>query len=191
MLLPQLLLDLRKLLLDQSATGALVNIDELGQVSWWRCRKEYMHMVTVVIPFLDTDLISGLYILKDLFQPCWNGIIYNPLAVLNHHNQVVIERKRWVAAIIKKQCSAPLRDRNNSPLLATNTIGRGDLPIYRSPLHLFLRAALPRPHALAANHTPQKSGSKSLPPTLTACLGQLNLYHCHLPPLSLLMWPLR
>ena len=95
-------------LLDRSGNDMLCSIlflslgfDVLADYFNWcpSCRQkaetlapECMHMVNIMIPFLQNNPISGSNIFPYFFCSFWNWIIDNFSSIFYHHNQMIIHQ---------------------------------------------------------------------------------------------------
>ena len=74
---PKFFPDFRILFFQQPAAGTFICIDKFTEFCFRLCTKHYMHMVNIMIPFLQNNSISGCNIFPYFFCSFWNWIIDN------------------------------------------------------------------------------------------------------------------
>ena len=92
-LFPELFPDLREFLLQQPAGCALVRVDELADLTPGLPPEHDMHMVRIMVPFLQGQPVAGCDIAEYLFRAVRNPVIKYFSPVLYDQDQVVVQEK--------------------------------------------------------------------------------------------------
>ena len=61
----------------------------------------------VMVPLLQGDVVRQLDILKNLFQPCRDGIVNGLVPIFHNEYQVIMKREHRMIIILQNHCSTP------------------------------------------------------------------------------------
>ena len=97
---PKFFPDFRILFFQQSAAGTFISIDKFTEFRFRLCTKHYVHIVNIMILFLQNNSIPWSNIFPYLFCPFWNWIIDNFSSIFYHHDQMIIHQVHWMCIMI-------------------------------------------------------------------------------------------
>ena len=97
---PKFFPDFRILFFQQPAAGTFISIDKFAEFCFRLCTKHYMHMINIMIPFLQNNSIPWGNISPYFLCSFWNRIIDNFSSIFHHHNQVIIHQVHWMCIVI-------------------------------------------------------------------------------------------
>ena len=97
---PKFFPDFRILFFQQSAAGTFICIDKFTEFHFGLCTKHYMHMINIMILFLQNNSIPWGNISPYFLCSFWNRIIDNFSSIFHHHNQVIIHQVHWMCIMI-------------------------------------------------------------------------------------------
>ena len=98
--LPEFFPDFRILFFQQPATGTFISIDKFTKFRFRLCTKHYMHMINIMIPFLQNNSIPWSNIFLYFFCSFWNWIIANFSSIFYRHNQVIIHQIYCMCTVV-------------------------------------------------------------------------------------------
>ena len=97
---PKFFPDFRILFFQQPAAGTFICIDKFTEFRFGLCAKHYMHMINIMILFLQNNSIPWGNISPYFLCSFWNRIIDNFSSIFHHHNQVIIHQVHWMCIVI-------------------------------------------------------------------------------------------
>lgn len=95
---------LRELLLYEPTACALVGVYKLCPFCFWVGRKQNMHIVLIVVPLLQGDVVRRLDILKNFFQLFRDSIVNDLAPILHNENQMVVKGEHRMIITFQNHC---------------------------------------------------------------------------------------
>ena len=90
---PQFLAYLRILLFEQARAGAFVRVDELRQRGFRLRAEQDMHVVKVMVPFLDGYPVFGRDVLEDLTGARGNRVVEHFASVFRDEHEMIMHKE--------------------------------------------------------------------------------------------------
>ena len=81
------------LFLDQTAAGGFVRVDKMRQFAFRFGPEQNMHMIDIMIPFFDLDLVFSSNLFEYFAKTSGNRIIDDMPSVLGHKDQVKMKNE--------------------------------------------------------------------------------------------------